>query len=260
MKVSLIISTYNWPSALDLCMKSALNQTKLPDEIIIADDGSGSETRELVVAYQKNSPVKIIHAWHEDDGFRLAMIRNRALLASSGDYIVQVDGDVIMNRHFIEDHIAVAEKGCFVRGTRANLSEETSKRLHAEKSIAIHPFSTGVVHRLNAMRLPFSVSRLEADGSKVKGCNMAFWKEDLVAVNAYNNALQGWGHEDEELCWRLVNHGLRKKIVKMHAVVYHLYHKSASRESEEIHTEALDRCKSEHITYAENGYVQIKES
>lgn len=260
MKVSLLISTYNWPSALHLCLKSALNQTRLPDEIVIADDGSKDDTRDLIVSFQKLSPIPIIHVWHEDLGFRKTLILNRALARVSQEYIIQVDGDVVLNRRFIEDHLRVAAKGCFIRGTRASVSDEISKQMLADQNLSIHPFSKGVKHRLNAIRLPFPVTRLEADGSDVKGCNMAFWKGDVMAVNGYNNDLQGWGHEDEELCWRLVNYGVTKKIVKMHAVVYHMYHKFASRDSVVFHDDVLTRCKSEHITYAENGYAQIKES
>ena len=48
MKVSLIITTYNWPEALRLSLMSAARQTQLPDEVIVADDGSGEETRQLI--------------------------------------------------------------------------------------------------------------------------------------------------------------------------------------------------------------------
>lgn len=261
MKVSLVISTYNWPEALELSLMSALHQTRLPDEIIIADDGSKEETVRLVQSYQQRyqSVVPIIHVWHEDIGFRLAMIRNRALKAVSGDYVIQVDGDVVLDPHFIADHIDVAEKGYFIRGTRACVSEEVSKEFLQEKKISLRPYSKGVRQRFNATRLPFAFSRKEADGSKVKGCNMAFWRDDLVAVNGYNNQLQGWGHEDEELCWRLINLGLKKKIVKMHAVVYHLHHKLSSRALEDKHKDALNRCIQEGITRAEDGYDQISE-
>lgn len=257
MKVSLVISTYNWPEALELCLMSALKQTRLPDEIVIADDGSKEDTRMVIDSFKSRSSVPIVHVWHEDLGFRLAMIRNRALNAASGDYIVQVDGDVLMDSHFIADHVDVAEKGCFIRGTRACVSEETTRSLFRKRCAKLTPFSQGILHRFNATRLPFAFSRYEKAGNKVKGCNMAFWKEDLVKVNGYNNLLQGWGHEDEELCWRLVNYGLRKKIVKMHAVVYHLHHPVSSRELEDTHRTELNRCIQEGVTYAEDGYAQI---
>lgn len=259
MKVSLVISTYNWPQALEICLMSALSQTRLPDEIVIADDGSKEETRLLIESFKRQSQVPIVHVWHEDLGFRLAMIRNRALRAATGDYIVQVDGDVILDSHFIADHIDVAEKGCFIRGTRCCITEEVSSQLLQEKRASLRIYSKGLKSRFNATRLPFAFSRKESDATKVKGCNMAFWRDDLVAVNGYNNHLQGWGHEDEELCWRLINLGLKKKIVKMHAVVYHLHHKLCSRESEDQHKEELKRCIQDRVVRAENGYDQIDE-
>ena len=105
MKLTLIITTYNWPDSLLLVLKSILNQTVLPDEIIIADDGSGSETRELISKFKKDTNLNIIHSWQDDIGFRAAKSRNNAIIESTGDYIVLIDGDVILHPNFLEDHI-----------------------------------------------------------------------------------------------------------------------------------------------------------
>ena len=83
MTVSLIISTYNWPRALYLCLDSVMQQTVMPSEIIIADDGSGIATRDVVRHFEAVSPVPVRHIWHEDDGFRLAEIRNKAIGAQN---------------------------------------------------------------------------------------------------------------------------------------------------------------------------------
>lgn len=72
MTVSLIISTYNWPRALYLCLDSVMQQTVMPSEILIADDGSGMSTRDVVKHFENISPVPVRHIWHEDNGFRLA--------------------------------------------------------------------------------------------------------------------------------------------------------------------------------------------
>ena len=103
MKCSLIISTYNWPEALDLVLKSVLRQTTMPSKVIIADDGSKAETRLLVEEYKKIFSVPLIHVWQEDNGFRLATIRNKAISNSNFTYIIQIDGDVILNKNFIKD-------------------------------------------------------------------------------------------------------------------------------------------------------------
>src|ERR1700712_962551 len=105
IKCSLVISTYNWPQALELCLKSVATQKHLPDEVIIADDGSGEETRLLIDKYKKDFPVPLLHLWHEDKGFRKTIILNKAINQSSFEYIIQVDGDVILEKHFISDHL-----------------------------------------------------------------------------------------------------------------------------------------------------------
>ncbi len=65
-KSTLIISTYNWHQALELVLLSIKNQVILPSEVIVADDGSAYETKQMIENYQKDFPVPLIHVWHED--------------------------------------------------------------------------------------------------------------------------------------------------------------------------------------------------
>ena len=124
ISVSIIIPTYNWPEALNLCLQSVLVQSILPGEIIIADDGSKQETSDLINNIKRKSPIPIIHVWQEDNGFRLAQIRNKAIAKSCKDYIIQIDGDVILHKDFIKDHIRFARKGSFVSGSRVLINEK----------------------------------------------------------------------------------------------------------------------------------------
>ena len=151
MKLSLVITTYNWPEALSLVIESIKNQTILPDEVIIADDGSTQETKDLITSFNKGSDINIIHAWQEDIGYRAARSRNNGILKSSGDYIVMIDGDMILHTNFIQDHISSAEPGFFVQGSRVLLSEEQSKKVLAEKIINFSFFSTGLKNRKNSI-------------------------------------------------------------------------------------------------------------
>ena len=129
MTVSLIISTYNWPRALYLCLDSVMQQTVMPSEILIADDGSGMSTRDVVKHFENISPVPVRHIWHEDNGFRLAAIRNKAIAASKGKYIIQIDGDLILQRNFIQDHMLFAREGCFVTGSRGIITELLTRKV-----------------------------------------------------------------------------------------------------------------------------------
>ncbi|MEF9950107.1 MAG: glycosyltransferase, partial [Mucinivorans sp.] len=175
--VSLIVSTYNWPAALNLCLDRILRQTVPPSEILIADDGSTEETKKAVQQFSSLSTIPVIHVWHEDKGFRLAAIRNKAILLSSAQYIIQIDGDVLVSPHFIEDHLYMAENRCFVRGTRVMLDEKETKHIcRTGKFSLIGKFRLAIMQPVNALRLPLFVSRFivrkELSGERVKGCNM----------------------------------------------------------------------------------------
>ena len=227
IRASLLISTYNWPQALDLVLKSVSFQSQLPLEVVIADDGSSIETKTLIDSYRQKLPIPIKHIWHEDKGFRKTIIMNQAVGQISGDYIIQIDGDIILHPRFIEDHIHEAKSGFFIKGSRGRLTKSKSAQVLKTKNIFINPFSPGVKSTINAIRYKafsrfFYGEILET--RNVKGCNFAVWKKDFIAVNGYNNALTGWGHEDIELAARLVNAGVKHKQLKMIAVCYHIYH------------------------------------
>ena len=124
MKISLIITTFNWPESLLLVLKSVKNQTLKPDEIVIADDGSDEKTKNLISSFQKQFDINIIHSWQEDNGFRAARSRNKAIFKSSGDYIIMIDGDMVLHNNFINDHLINIENGYFIQGTRSLISEK----------------------------------------------------------------------------------------------------------------------------------------
>lgn len=228
MKVSLIITTYNWPGALRLSLMSAASQTRIPDEVIVADDGSGEETRTLIADMAKTFPCRLKHAWQEDRGFRAAESRNNALRQCEGDYVIFIDGDIIMDRHFVEDHENMAEEGYYVIGSRARVDERKTQQLIASKSIHLRWYSPGVYQRMNAMYLPMLGGLTENYRKRVKlygrSCNMAVFLQDLLRVNGFDSALEGYGYEDTDIISRLNNLGLKKKFAKFRAIEYHLYH------------------------------------
>ena len=260
LKCSLIIASYNWPEALELCLKSVLQQTRFPEEVIIADDGSGPETKSLIAAFQKIFPIPLIHAWHPDNGFQKTIILNKAVRHSTTGYIIQVDGDVILDKNFIKDHLASAEPKAFIRGTRAMLTRQKTEQLLTARSTKISFFSRGVKHRNNALRLyllrAFG-SRAVMSSNSVRGSNLSFWKADFTLINGYNNDINGWGHEDEELAARFINTFVIKKIVKLCAVQYHLYHPVADKNNEPAQRELVEKVKRDKIQFCANGYRQV---
>jgi glycosyltransferase involved in cell wall biosynthesis len=260
--ISLIVATYNWPDALNVCLLSIKQQTLLPNEVIVADDGSNDATKALIDEMQQDFPVPLIHVWQTDLGFRKSLILNKAIAKATSAYIVQVDGDVILDKHFIYDHASVAENGFFIRGTRAHISRAYVDKVLRENKIDFNYGSLGLVHRFNALRLPALAFLMEQKSSKssgVRGSNFAFWKSDFLAVNGYDNDLTGWGHEDEELAIRLINNNVLRKSVKFKCVQFHLYHPECSHERKPLHVIAVNNTRKQNLKSSKNGIVNINQ-
>jgi len=258
-RISLIVATYNWPSALTLVLASIAAQRMMPFEVLIADDGSRQDTRELIEQAQQTFPVPLVHVWHEDTGFRLAAIRNKAIAAARGDYVVQIDGDIVLHPGFIEAHATYAQRGSWVQGSRALLSEALTARLLAGERVALTPFTGGINNRGNALYAPVldPLFRGEKGGMKrVRGCHMAFWRDDLLRANGYDEAIEGWGREDSELATRLCNAGLARRNLKFSAVCYHLWHKQANFDAVDRNHEVFMRTVREQRTRCERGVDQ----
>lgn len=259
INTSLIISTYNRSDALDLCVKSVLRQSLLPNEIIIADDGSKEDTRELIHQLSVSSQVPIVHVWHEDLGFRLATIRNKAIVKATNEYIIQIDGDVILHKDFIKDHVRFARRGYFATGSRVLIREELTKQLLAEKRCDVSICDKGTKNRINGIRLPWLSFILQHyrqwDVSYSRGCNMAFWKEDLLRVNGYNKAITGWGSEDHEIVCRLINNGVRKRTIKFAGIMFHLHHELHGTDNLSNNRKILREAKTKKLTWCEEGII-----
>ncbi len=233
MQISLIITTYNWKEALQLSLGSVLAQTLLPKEIVVADDGSRPDTAELVQAFGASSPVPVIHSWQEDQGFRSARSRNKAIAQARGEYIILIDGDIVLEPHFVEDHQSFAQSGYFVQGSRALLGPELSAQALASGRFRLPMFARGVENKKNCLRSTV-LARLFSFKSKrlggVKTCNFAFWKHDAQQVNGFNEDFVGWGREDSEFAARLINAGIRRQDLKFFGLGYHLHHPINTRD------------------------------
>ncbi len=227
MRVSLIVTTYNWKEALELSLRSALAQEVLPLEIIVADDGSRPDTAGIVDRIRQQARIPVIHSWQPDKGFRLARSRNRAIARARGEYIVLVDGDILLERHFVLDHCKFARPGFFVQGTRVLLTRELSEEILHSGCLEAGFCARRVENRKNCFRSNL-LARLFSFRSRriggVKTCNYAFWKADAIAINGFNEEFVGWGREDSEFTVRLLNSGVRRQNVRFNALAYHLWH------------------------------------
>lgn len=254
MTTSLIITTYNWKEALELVLLSVLRQTKLPDEVIVADDGSSDGTHTLLEKFQMPTP--LIHSWQEDQGFRAAKSRNRAIAKASGTYIILIDGDMILDKNFIQDHISFAKQGSFTQGGRVIFEENLAKKVLANKYIEFSFFQKGIKNRKNMIRFAPLSYLFSSQNHKTKGlktCNMAFFRKDCLHVNGFNEDFVGWGREDSEFCQRLFNAGLTRRDLKFSATAYHIYHHERPRKSLSKNDEILQNTINQKLFTCKNG-------
>lgn len=246
-----------------MALLSACNQTVMPDEIIVADDGSRPDTRELVEVLARDAPMPVHHSWQEDKGFRLARSRNRAISRAEGEYIILVDGDVILERHFIEDHLDFCRPGHFIQGTRVLLNRELSAMVLEKKTMEQVFCFRGVENRKNCLRSRllskvFSFTSRSLVG--IKTCNFAFYRQDAFAVNGFNEDFVGWGREDSEFIVRLLNSGVARKNMKFNGLVYHLYHPMNDRARLKYNDHILQQTIDGKLTWCDNGINQHFES
>ncbi len=259
MRTSLIITTYNWREALELSLLSVFKQSQLPNEIIIADDGSDDATRKVIERLAKESPLPLIHSWQQNKGFRLARSRNKAIAKSSGDYLILIDGDIVLERHFIADHIQAAKNGFFVQGMRILLQKEITRISLQQKEIKAHFSTPGIENRKNAIRSDFLSKVFSWESKKLTGiktCNFAFWKKDAIETNGFNEEFLGWGREDSEFTARLLHKGIRRQNIRFHALAYHLYHPINSRKSLTINDAILANTCKLRLTWCDLGLSQ----
>jgi glycosyltransferase involved in cell wall biosynthesis len=294
-RVTLAITTYERPDALAAVLTTVARQSSPPDELIIADDGSGPITREICEGFSATTPILVHYVRQEHEGFRLARLRNLAIARASNPYIVFVDGDMLLHPHFIADHRRIARRGYFTQGVRIPISASLTAQLlsghlaHSRASTSSRgsipsrgstsssgsisssgssavpllgavpsPGSPGLglrrrVYALHAPRLSVATRRLANGFIAIKGCNQAFWREDLVAVNGFNEDFVGWGPEDKEIAARLQRHGTRRQTLLFGGIAFHLDHPPAERARRAANEHLLADTRARRLARCEHG-------
>lgn len=236
MRISLIVTTYERPDALAAVLATVGTQERAPDEILVADDGSGAATRAVVDRFAAHCRAPVAYMRQEHAGFRVARLRNLAIAASRGDYLIFIDGDMLLHADFIGDHEAVARPRDFVQGMRIPLDDpDTQAALAAPALPACRatPRNTGGLRRLYGLRSPLlarACVKLANPVVALKSCNFALWRDDFVAVNGFNEDFVGWGPEDKEFAARLTHSGCSRRTLIFGGIAWHLHHPPASRD------------------------------
>jgi glycosyltransferase involved in cell wall biosynthesis len=235
LKISVIFTTYNSPVWLEKVLWGWARQNDDFHEIVIADDGSGPETRSVIERFRSESPIQIKHVWQEDNGFQKCRILNKAILAADGDYLVVSDGDCIPRSDFIAQHRQHAQPGYYLSGGYFKLPMSTSRLISKDDIISQQCFDKkwliekGVKPSLKFMKLTAGPvrSRLYNTLTTTKptwnGHNASCFRSDAIRVNGFDERMR-YGGEDVEFGYRLQNAGIKARQIRYSAVCIHLDH------------------------------------
>ncbi len=267
-KVSLIVTTYERPDALDAVLGSLSRQTRTPDEIIVADDGSGADTRACVERWKQRG-LPLTHVWQPDEGFRASVVRNLAVAHAQCDYLIFLDGDCMVFPDFVETHLKLAESGWLVVGSRILMSQTlTEGTLNGVREPLTWPRRhwlaarlSGQVNRLSPLiriseRNPLrKLRRCRWQGAH--SCNLGIWFTDFSVVNGFDEDYEGWGHEDADLVTRLFKSGVKRKDGHYAVPILHLWHPIQSRHAENENRQRLaDILSGQRQISTSNGLLQ----
>ncbi len=261
--ISLIISTYNWVEALDLILLSVKRQSLAPQEVIIADDGTSDQNliQDILEVYKRQLNCPIVHVYQEDKGNRKSRILNKAIAQARAEYLIQIDGDIIMHKDFIKDHVQKIEPQTYLFGSRANIKKTAVSKVIQNKQTYFSPFSSEIKKKSRTLRC-IPLSELEKKSSKFskkfRGCNVSYWKKDAVAINGYNEDFEGWGREDSDFAIRLLNNGVQARRLKFCAIAYHLYHPAQSKENLEKNHKIQEQSIQNKVSWVEKGLNQYQ--
>jgi glycosyltransferase involved in cell wall biosynthesis len=245
VNISVIVPTYNRPKALRLCLLSLADQSRLPVEILIADDGSGPETKAVVQQMQADLqhrfPIK--HIWQEDIGFRKPRILNETVRQSAGDYLIFIDGDCMAHRDFVLSHVEASSPDAILSGKRVDLGKALTEKLLSGSTIINAPsvslladalfgerprsrkVEEAIIIRNVWLRSLLHRDRITDDG--VWGCNFSLYKDLFYAINGCDEDFLDGSIEDNDLGIRVLNQGKTVRSVRNLAVIFHLWHRSS---------------------------------
>jgi glycosyltransferase involved in cell wall biosynthesis len=270
-QLSLIISFYNKIQILEKVFESISLQTFTDFEVIIADDGSEGNVVARIKQLQQKYPFRIKHIWHEDLGWRKNIILNKAVVAAEAEYVVFIDGDCLLEKHFLEDHYNSRKMGEVITGRRVLLTQNITDTL-LNSSLNTFNFKFKLFFKLlyetlffkqktlleRFFRLPRWMRKIFIIEKRryILGCNFSLYKSDLLSVNGFDERFlyPGYG-EDTDLELRLERKGIPAMSRQCQLIQFHCFHKHFDT-NYEPNKQLLRENTTNHITYTPYGIHQ----
>ncbi len=235
MFASVIFTTYNHPKWLEKTLLGFSMQTYRDFEIIVADDGSGPETSEVVERMMAEIDIPIQHLWQEDDGFQKCRILNKAILASRGEYLIFTDGDCIPHPDFVRNHVELARENTMLSGGYFKLPLEVSRAISREDILSGNctrpgwllrngvPFTPKIAKLISNPLVGAVLDALTITRATWNGHSSSTWKKHVIETNGFDERMQ-YGGQDREFGERLMNMGIKTRQVRYRCSCAHLDH------------------------------------
>jgi GT2 family glycosyltransferase len=273
VKVSVVVSTYNNVPSLEKTLWGLCCQTRRDFEVLIADDGSTAATRELIGRFQDASPLKLVHVWQEDLGFRKGRILNQAIVRAAGDYLIFLDGDCIPRDDFVAAHCRLARPDYYIAGGShieiPSVLHSQICRADVENQRVFEPAwlaSRGMAarrYRYRLTRKSWLARLLDAISPRpgvLVGANASAWKRDVLAVNGFDETYT-YGSDDKDLGVRMTNHGVKSRRLKYSLVCVHLSHARSYSSPEQVaeNKRKLRQTRVRRVTRTPHGIGSVSE-
>lgn len=269
LEITVIISTYNSEEWLEKVLFGYNQQQYKNFEVIVADDGSGPKTKDLLERMQQEVFYTIRHIWQKDDGFQKSRILNKAVVACQTPYIVMSDGDCIPRPDFLKVHNELKQTGYFLSGGYFKLPMETSKKIGKKEIVSGDCFKVDWLVN-NGVKRSFKLNKLTKNNLKAtllnfltpttpswNGNNASGWKKDILAVNGFDERMQ-YGGQDRELGERMINNGIKPKQIRYSTTSVHLDHSRGYKNEETLlrNKKIRNQTKSNKSTWTPYGIVK----
>ncbi len=190
MKTSIIIPTFNRKETLGRCLQSITEQSCLPDEVLVIDDGSIDGTEDCLKV--KNFPFPLHYHFQANAGPSKA--RNKGISESRGDLLIFIGDDILLSKDFIASHLA-------------NHSEKTSSRVVIGKTVWAGHLEISSFMKILEKGIQFDFDSLTSGVTSYKHCytsNLSVQKNFLIRNNLnFNESFPYAAHEDIEWGYRM---------------------------------------------------------
>jgi glycosyltransferase involved in cell wall biosynthesis len=270
MFASVIFTTYNHPEWLAKTLWGFSVQTYRDFEIIVADDGSGDETRQVVETLKSEIDIPIRHVWQADEGFQKCRILNKAILESRGEYLIFTDGDCIPHPDFVKNHVELAESRTLLSGGYFKLPREVSQAITRQDIVdgnSTRPgwlLKNGVPFSFKLLKLCSNrfygaiLDKLTTTRATWNGHSSSTWRNLVLETNGFDERMQ-YGGQDREFGERLVNMGVKTKQVRYRCSCVHLDHDRgyATSESRQKNRAIRKHTRRHGVTRTANGIESV---